>query len=112
MSKWNLKNNNIYELKYWNLVSDELSHIEYEDIIHYDTVKILKIDDIEAELLLDGNFIKKHQCNCAHWAIKEPCEHILCMVSLIRAKKIIIKAWAVITCRYFNESPLKNGLPG
>ena len=91
MSKWNLKDNNIYELKYWNLVSDELSHIEYEDIIHYDTVKILKIDDIEAELLLDGNFIKKHQCNCAHWAIKEPCEHILCMVSLIRAKKIIIK---------------------
>jgi len=27
-------------------------------------------------------------------------------------KKTIIKPWAVITCKYFNESPLKNGLPG
>jgi hypothetical protein len=27
-------------------------------------------------------------------------------------KKTIIKPCAVITCKYFNESPLKNGLPG
>jgi hypothetical protein len=27
-------------------------------------------------------------------------------------KKTIIKPWAVITCRYLKESPLKNGLPG
>lgn len=27
-------------------------------------------------------------------------------------KNIIIKACAVITCKYFNESPSKKGLPG
>jgi len=27
-------------------------------------------------------------------------------------KKTIIKPWAVITCKYLKESPLKKGLPG
>ena len=27
-------------------------------------------------------------------------------------KNTIIKPWAVATCKYLNESPLKKGLPG
>lgn len=30
----------------------------------------------------------------------------------ITTKKIIIKPWLVITCKYFIESPLKKWLPG
>lgn len=91
MSKWNLKDNNLFNFKYWELVGENLSNVDYDDIIHYDSVKILKLDAIESELLLDGNFIKRHQCNCSHWTINEPCEHILCIVFLIRQKKIIFK---------------------
>mgnify|MGYP000983356981 CR=1 FL=1 len=91
MSKWNLKDNNLFNFKYWELVGENLSHVEYDDIIHYDSVKILKLDTFESEILLDGNFIKRHQCNCSHWTQQEPCEHILCLVYLIRQKKIIYK---------------------
>jgi hypothetical protein len=110
MPKWNLKDNSLFQYKYWNVVADTMDHITYDEIIHYDTVKILRILDMEAEILLDGNFIKKHSCSCAHWNSIEPCEHVLKIVALIREKKVVFKEIQKVSESYrsYKKLDIKN----